>query len=204
MRLGVSRAGMIIDNNRHTTWTDPLLCKRPIREIELLGIPKRALDSISPFDSYNYRSCNFTMKFELHALCGSSCAKKDGVFTARLRLRAVQCRSAGIGGPSLQPLRMPADQEPREDQRGERRQTPTGQATQRPPARRSCIVAASGSPQPVNPRFAQEPREIIKAGAKFKSLNETWADTTTPMGNLVTTSIAGFAPVQPGNDPEAL
>lgn len=34
---------------------------------------------------------------------------------------------------------------------------------------------------------------ITKAGAKFRSLNEPWADTTTPMGNLITTIMSGFA-----------
>lgn len=34
---------------------------------------------------------------------------------------------------------------------------------------------------------------ISKKNAKFKSLNETWADTTTPMGNLITTIMSGFA-----------
>ena len=35
--------------------------------------------------------------------------------------------------------------------------------------------------------------KIAKAGAQFKSLRETWADTTTPVGKLMITIIGGTA-----------
>lgn len=49
-------------------------------------------------------------------------------------------------------------------------------------------------------RLARSTRDLLeildrtsKAGAGFRSLTESWADTTTPQGRLVTTIMAGFA-----------
>ena len=49
-------------------------------------------------------------------------------------------------------------------------------------------------------RLARSTRDLLdildraaKAGAGFRSLTESWADTTTPHGRLVTTIMAGFA-----------
>lgn len=49
-------------------------------------------------------------------------------------------------------------------------------------------------------RLARSTRDLLgildratKVGAGFRSLTETWADTTTPHGRLVTTIMAGFA-----------
>jgi DNA invertase Pin-like site-specific DNA recombinase len=49
-------------------------------------------------------------------------------------------------------------------------------------------------------RLARSTRDLLdildqstKAGAGFQSLTESWADTTTPQGRLVTTIMAGFA-----------
>lgn len=49
-------------------------------------------------------------------------------------------------------------------------------------------------------RLARSTRDLLnildkigKAGAQFKSLRETWADTTTPIGRLMVTIIGGIA-----------
>jgi hypothetical protein len=49
-------------------------------------------------------------------------------------------------------------------------------------------------------RLARSTRDLLnirdkigKAGAQFKSLRETWADTTTPVGRLMVTIIGGIA-----------
>jgi DNA invertase Pin-like site-specific DNA recombinase len=36
-------------------------------------------------------------------------------------------------------------------------------------------------------------RRVTDAGAKFRSLKDPWADTTTPHGELMTTILAGLA-----------
>ena len=52
------------------------------------------------------------------------------------------------------------------------------------------MVTRAGSSGPVYPRLAQHP---VYAGVGFKSLADSWADTTTPHGRLLVTMLAGIA-----------
>jgi hypothetical protein len=44
----------------------------------------------------------------------------------------------------------------------------------------------------IDPGLAECPRTVAKAGAGFRSLKDTWADTTTPHGRLMLTVLGGF------------
>jgi DNA invertase Pin-like site-specific DNA recombinase len=78
----------------------------------------------------------------------------------------------------------------------------SGVAAQRPELEKLLRVIQPGDVVLVTrlDRLARSTRDLLnlldrisKAGAQFKSLRETWADTTTPVGRLITTILGGVA-----------
>ena len=51
----------------------------------------------------------------------------------------------------------------------------------------------AGSPGAINPRLLNVLGTVSDKGAGFKSLRDTWADTTTPHGRLMLTVLGGLA-----------
>ena len=82
------------------------------------------------------------------------------------------------------------------------RETASGAATNRPQLAKLLRVISEGDVVLVTrlDRLARSTRDLLnildkisKAGAQFRSLRETWADTTTPAGRLMVTIIGGIA-----------
>jgi DNA invertase Pin-like site-specific DNA recombinase len=82
------------------------------------------------------------------------------------------------------------------------REKVSGAATSRPQLTKLLRVISEGDTVIVTrlDRLARSTRDLLnildrisKAGAQFKSLRETWADTTSPAGRLMITVIGGIA-----------